>query len=230
MVNNFNSQSESSFWQDADNFFKTNIADGLVDYAAIQKNPAPLDQLVQDIKAADKGYLKNKAFLINAYNILVIDKIVQHYPLASPQDVEGFFTKKDVQLIGQTLSLNDIENTLIRPVFKDARVHFALVCGAKGCPEITNFAYRPEEVERQLESKAKKTLNDDNFIKVTSASSGVAISEIFKWYAEDFVSKETTVIDYINKYRTKAIPPNYKVSYYTYDWSLNEKPSEVKKK
>lgn len=230
LVNNFNSQSESSFWQDADNFFKTNVEDGLVDYAAMQKNPAQLNQLVLAINSIDKEYLKNKAFLINAYNILVIDKIVKNYPLASPTALEGFFIKKDAQISDQTLSLNNIENKLIRPVFKDARVHFALVCGAKGCPEITNYAYRPEEVERQLESKTKKTLNDANFIKVSSATSSVAISEIFKWYAEDFVTKETTVIDYINKYRTKAIPQSYKQSYYTYDWSLNDKSFELKKK
>ncbi len=225
-ASNFFSQSESPFWQDADNFFKNNVSAGLVDYASIQENPVLLTQLIQDIKAADKSYLQNKAFLINAYNLLVIHKIVQNYPIASPQDVEGFFTKKDVKLCGETYAINDIENTLIRPVFEDARVHFALVCGAIGCPAITNYAYRPEEVEKQLENKTKETLNDSNFIKLDSDSKELAISEIFKWYAADFKSNTSDVKSFIAQYRTVVTPADYKLTYYTYDWQLNEQKSE----
>jgi hypothetical protein len=207
-----------------------NVIGGLVDYAMIKENTDELDHLVAFIANADDTYKSDKAFLINAYNLLVIDKVVNNYPISSPQSIEGFFTKQDVIIGKEDMSINDIENKLIRPVFKDARVHFALVCGAKGCPEITKYAYQSDKIEQQLENKTIETLNDPNFIKYNFTTKELGLSEIFKWYADDFKTDTTNVIDYISKYSLlmSEIEKNSKTTYYTYDWRLNQYESKEK--
>ncbi len=204
-----------------------NVIDATVDYTILKENTTELEELIFFIANADTNYSSNKAFLINAYNLLVINKVVSNYPLTSPQSLEGFFTTKDVVIGKEKMSINDIENKMIRPIFNDARVHFALVCGAKGCPEITNFAYQPDKIDQQLESKTILTLNDPNFIKVNVATNEVGISEIFKWYADDFKTDTSNVLDYIRKYSKQEITDNYKITYYPYDWSLNSYGSPI---
>jgi hypothetical protein len=96
------------------------------------------------------------------------------------------------------------------------------VCGANGCPPITNFAYTPENLEQQLEQQTKLAINNPDFIKVNVKSKKVEISQIFEWYKEDFISTKSSYIDFLNKYKSEPIPTNFKVAFYTYDWSLNK--------
>lgn len=111
----------------------------------------------------------------------------------------GFFDKEKYNLGGVSITLNDIENKLLRAQFNDACFHFLLVWGAIGCPPIINSAYKPETLENQLQQQTKKALNNPNFIKVEGNT--VLVYEIFKWYKEDFVKKGQTEIDFINQYR-----------------------------
>jgi hypothetical protein len=120
------------------------------------------------------------------------------------------------------LTLNDIENKMIRAKYNDARIHFVLVCGANGCPPITDFAYTPEKLDQQLDQQTKLALNNASFIKVNIKSKKVELSQLFEWYKDDFISEKVSYIDFINKFRTEPIPSNFKVAFYTYDWSLNK--------
>ena len=120
---------------------------------------------------------------------------------------------------GANLTLNDIENKKLRAVFDDARIHFVLVCGAKGCPPLIASAYRPETLNKQLTRQTRLALNNEQFIRV--AKNKVAVSEIFTWYREDFLSAQKTVLDYINTYRNQPISSDSKLEYYSYDWRLN---------
>ena len=120
---------------------------------------------------------------------------------------------------GVSITLNDIENKLLRAQFSDPRFHFVLVCGAMGCPPLISKAYRPSSLDSQLQQQTTKALNNDAFIVTRDGS--VAVSEIFKWYKKDFVSSDQTEIDFINKYRKIKIPIDSKLSYYNYDWRLN---------
>ena len=163
-----------------------------------------------------------KAFFINAYNILMIHAIVEKYPVKSPMDIAGVFDKTKYAIAGTMLTLNDIENKMIRAKYNDARIHFVLVCGANGCPPITDFAYTPEKLDQQLDQQTKLAINNPNFIKVNVKSKKVELSQIFEWYKEDFIMDKSSYIDFINKFRTEPIPSNFKVAFYTYDWSLNK--------
>ena len=215
----------SDFFMEADMFFSKHVKDGSVAYKAIRKNPGQLKILVSaigifDLKNADRNM--EMAFWINAYNILVIQSVVNNYPLKSPLDVKGFFDTQKHLAANEKLTLNEIENKKLREKFGDARIHFVLVCAAQSCPAIINQAYFSAKLDEQLDVRTKANLNDDNFIQVDSNAKKVAISEIFKWYEEDFATDRNTVLQYINQYRNKKIPGDYEVGFYQYDWSLNE--------
>ena len=101
----------------------------------------------------------------------------------------------------------------------EARFHFVLVCAGIGCPPIINKGYRPTTLESQLQKQTVLALNNPNFIKVNKNKA--QISQLFEWYKSDFEQKGSTV-DFINTYRKEKLPENAKLSYYPYDWSLNE--------
>jgi hypothetical protein len=144
-------------------------------------------------------------------------------PIAKPTDVTGFFDAIKFNLAGTQITLSDIENKKIRAVYKDPRVHFALVCAAKSCPPIANYAFTPTNVEAKLEAITKAALNNNSFIKVDDAKKTVQFSQILDWYKDDFLAVAKNNLEYVNKYRTTAIPANYTQSFYDYNWALNIK-------
>ena len=132
----------------------------------------------------------------------------------------GFFDKTKYNLAGKSVSLNEIENKLLRANFKDPRFHFVLVCGAIGCPPLISGAYLPSTLDEQFETQTTKSING-NFLKINVKKKRVEGSEILKWYKEDFVMNGNE-IDFINTYRKEKIPNNFKLTYFTYNWKLNE--------
>ncbi len=219
-----NAQSTSEFFTKSDAFLSKYVSQGKVDYKGIKANVAELNELLEIAKNISVTTSKPKeyqAFWINAYNLSVIKGIIDNYGIKSPLDKKGFFDKTKYELGGTSITLNDIEHKNLRPKFNDARFHFVLVCGAKGCPPLIGEAYTPANLENLLEQQTIKALNDSSFIRVSGKK--VAFSEIFKWYKEDFVSKGSNEIDYLNKYRKEKVPENAKVTYYSYDWRLNSK-------
>ncbi len=217
-------QDLETFFSKTDIFLETHVKNGKVDYEAIHKDQSTLDEILsiaKDISIETSDTNNYQAFWINAYNIATIKGIIDYYPTKSPLDNKGFFDKTKYSLGGKHITLNDIENKLLRAKFKDARFHFVLVCGAVGCPPLINKAYLPNMLNSQLDTQTKKALNG-NFLKVNTKKKTVEVSEIMKWYKEDFTIDGMTEIDFINKYRTEQVPDNYKLGYFTYNWSLNK--------
>lgn len=215
---------DQRFFEQVDGFLKKHVQNDRVNYAAA-KQDASFQALVQQVGTANLAGLNEntiKAFYINAYNLLVIDGVTKKYPIQSVQDEGGFFDTQKHLIAGQKMTLNQLEKDLLLKNYFDARYHFVLVCGALGCPPITNFAYTPEKLEMQLETQTRKALNDNGFIRVNAPGNEVKISSIFDWYVKDFGGSKASAIKFINAYRTTAIPSAYKVGYYNYDWSLNE--------
>jgi len=218
------SQDVNSFFSKADMFFKTYVNDGKVAYSEIHKNQNSLNELMNIAKAISvtkEDAEVYQAFWINAYNVSVIKGIIDNYPTKSPLDNAGFFDKTTYSLAGKNITLNDIEHKLLRAQFNDARFHFVLVCGAVGCPPLVNKAYLPNTLDAQLEAQTKIAING-NFIKVNTKRKRVEASQIMEWYKEDFTMNGKTEIDFINQYRTEKLEGKYKLSYFTYDWTLNK--------
>ena len=213
------------FFSTADTFFSKYVKDGKVKYKAIHENPILLDNLMSTASTVfvntDDEHIY-KAFWINAYNLSVIRGIVNDYPISSPLSISGFFDEKKYLLAGEQITLNDIENKKLREVYSDPEFHFVLVCGALSCPPIIGEAYHSETLEVQMKIQTRLALNNAKFIQVNHEERKILFSEIMKWYKKDFVQKELSLIDFVNKYREEKVPEDYKTGFYNYNWQLNE--------
>jgi hypothetical protein len=219
-------QATDSLTIKTDLFFKNYINSGLVDYSLVKDNISELNGLIelyQKTKYDDIN--QKKATLINFYNLGTIKLLVDNYPVSSPQEISNFYDKKFLVYNGTQLSLNDLENNIIRKEYQDPRVHFVLVCGALGCPPITNFAYEAGKLDEQMNQQTKLALNDAKFIRLNKK--GVSVSEIFKWYKGDFLKEDKNVIQFINKYRSIPIDEKSAIDYYTYNWKINDIKSSM---
>ena len=217
-------QNVSNFFSKADTFFSTYVKNGKVNYKAVKENTTLLNELIDlanglSVTETDKNTYQ--AFWINGYNLSVIKGIVDNYPIKSPLDKPGFFDKTKYNIGGKSITLNDIENKLLRGNFpKEARFHFVLVCAGLGCPPIISNAYMPNTLDAQLQKQTKIALNNPNFIKVKGNK--VQLSQLFEWYKGDFTQDGKSQIDFVNQYRNEKIDSGAKVGYYSYNWALNE--------
>lgn len=216
-------QDTSKFFDSADNFFQAYVENGKLKYAEIKQNPKALSYLMEEAKNIEVS-IENpdqyKAFWINSYNLAVISGILRTYPVSSPMDIDGFFDEISYEIGGKNVTLNSIENDLLRAKFPEPRFHFVLVCAAKSCPPIISEAYRPETLEKQLQRQTEKAMNNPQFVQVQKDK--VLFSEIMKWYEQDFTNNGQTLIEFANKYRKTPIPNNFKTGFYKYNWKLNE--------
>jgi len=196
---------------------------GNVDYGSFKKNEAQLDSYLSWLSAnapskTDKSQ-KAKAYWINAYNAYTVKLIVDNYPVSSITDLHGGkpWDVSWIKLGGSTYSLNNIEHDILRPIWKDARIHFAVNCAAKSCPPIANKAYTVGNMNALLDSSTKKFINNSSYNSVSSSS--LTLSKIFDWYKEDFGD----LITYINKYSSVDVGSGASISFKDYNWSLNGK-------
>ncbi|MCF6359332.1 MAG: DUF547 domain-containing protein [Cyclobacteriaceae bacterium] len=219
-----NAQPEG-FYKSVDHIMRNYVNNGMVNYSALKTDPTQLNEIVDLIKKTDLKSLNDAefvAFVINAYNMLVIFNVVNNYPTKGPLAVKGFFAQKSFAIGSVVLSLDDLEKKILFGKTKDSRLHFALSCAAVGCPPLTNTVYMPNTVYGQLKEQAASSINNANFIKIDRAKKVVQLSQIFDWYSLHFGSSKKEQIAYLNKYLKEPITSDYKIKYYTYDWNLND--------
>jgi len=208
-----------------DAILKANVRDERVDYKAIKQNSLPaLSAYLDAMSKVDPSKLeKNEqlAFYINLYNATMIRTIVDRlHDGYSPSEKDyGVFKEPLVRLNGKTISLNDLENTVIRPTFKDPRVHVALVCGARSCPPILPRAYRGDNLDATLDQNMKNFVADKFRNPIDDGSKTLKLSHIFDWYADDFGGKQA-VPAFVGKIAGKDYS-GYKVEFVDYSWELN---------
>ena len=211
--------SAQDFSSGMNEFLQKNVKDGLVDYKGIKAAPIEMNALLNQLNRSQKyAGDQEKAFLINAYNLFVIKGIVDQYPVGGPLEIDGFFDKKTFTLRGEKTTLNKLEKETLAKQFPDARLHFALVCAAIGCPKLASSAYTAVDLESQLEKQTSAVINNPEFIKVNDSK--LRISQIFDWYAADFGGKEE-VVSFIQKYHLLKVKFSPEYSFYEYDWTLN---------
>jgi hypothetical protein len=166
------------------------------------------------------------AYWLNLYNAVTVRLILDNYPLDSIKDLGGFMKKSPwkrelVSVAGRDLSLNDIENEIIRPIFQDPRIHFALNCASVGCPPLNAGAYFPASLSEQLDTACRGALNGEQWVRVEGNQ--VFLTKIFDWYADDFKQDGGSVLGFISGYRdTDLEEGKVDVKFMDYDWSLNE--------
>ncbi|HXU73128.1 MAG TPA: DUF547 domain-containing protein [Polyangia bacterium] len=208
---------------------------GRVDYAAVNRDGrAAFDKVFAAVAASSPK--KNpaqyptaeaqKAYYLDAYNVLVWKDVLGRLPKLKNVDSEKvsffYFTKFSVG--GADMNLYDLENKIVRPQFKDARVHFALNCASGGCPMLPRDAFTPDKVDAQLSREARKFVNERRNVDFDPATKRLKLSHIFDWYKEDFGKEPAKVIAWINHYRDAdaQLPTDAKIDYVDYDWTLND--------
>jgi hypothetical protein len=204
------------------------VADERVDYQKVKaQHAAHLQQYLDAMATVDVTALpkdEHLAYYINLYNATMMKAVVdRNHATFKPSDNDfAVFKEPLVRLKGETVSLNDLENEIIRKQFNDPRVHAALNCAAVSCPPIIDRAYRAEDLDQVLDENVKKWLSDPNRNKIDKKSKKLRLSKIFDWYAADFGGKDKVAAWVAEKTGDPAVA-KFQVEYIEYDWTLNKK-------
>lgn len=218
------STSQSHF-DEVNSFLLKEIVFGLVNYEKLKNEPAQLDELIDQIAThnlTDSSQDYKTAFYINAYNLIVIKQIRDNYPIKEPLDVLGFFKANKFMVAGERITLDQIEFDKLMEPTKDARIHFALGCGARSCPFLYDNAFTPAHVQEQLKFRAELIVDRPNYVLVDKEKKLVTLNKIFDWYGDQFIFNAGSLIKFVNKYRFYPVPEDYSVEFQEYDWSLND--------
>ena len=232
---------DNELWQGIlDDYLVTDTDSGvnLFDYEGLlDDGREPLDDYLAQMVALDPLTLnraEQKSYWINLYNALTVQLIIDNYPLASittlgsnPVDF-GPWNDEATVVNGIPLSLNAIEHQIIRPLYDDYRIHFAVNCASIGCPDLAETAFNAEQIDSQLDEAAAKYLGHPRGLHFEGET--LHLSTLFEWYASDFGDTLQEVLQSLGKHTDEGIVASlsqYKGSpTYDYDWSLNGYCSE----
>lgn len=214
------------------------VRNGFVDYSGLADHGQPsLNAYLRGLREAspgESGWRREErlAFWINTYNAFTIRLILDHYPLRSIRSI-GFlplaaFRTKFIPLgaRGTPISLNVVENDILRKQLQDPRIHFAIVCASKSCPALRSGAYRSSVIDQQLDEAARAFLDDSSKNHWEPASRTLYLSSIFKWFRDDFEGAGGTLPAFVGRYMRRPDAEAFasdtvRVVFLDYDWSLN---------
>ena len=244
-----------------DLLLKKYVDDGWVDYKGIISDKTLFYEYLNVIGNVEASLYKNwtreqkLAFWINAYNAFTIQAIMERYPIKErsliglffPQNsilqISGIWSRLKFKAVRQYLTLGHIENDILRKSFNEPRIHFAIVCASRSCPDLRVEAYRADILEIQLNDQTLNFINNSQKgVRWDTGKQVLYISKIFKWFKKDFTKKNNTtnlsiespmlnkpVIRFIDSYiNDKSLKDllagdqHIKVSYLHYDWRLND--------
>jgi len=228
-------------WQDILNgYLQTNHPSGIYrfDYAALKANADDRQKLGSYLKSlaeVDPRTLaksEQMAYWINLYNALTIFVVVPRHPVDSIKEIKSGlidFGPWNLSLIsvqgqseGEKLTLNQIEHGILRPIWQDPRIHYAVNCASLGCPNLSPEAYRSDNLERLLEQGAKDYINHPRGAQVVDGE--LLVSSIYDWFKEDFGDSDAGVLAHLTQYaepELAAALADFDSFSDDYDWSLN---------
>lgn len=210
---------------------ETYVTDDGFRYEALrgnQEHVALLENLVEAVGATDESVLSRDqalAFYINAYNVLTIHSVLELWPVQSVMQEEGFFDERSHVVAGTEMTLNDLENDVIRDQerFGEPRIHFAVNCASVGCPPLQREAFTADNLERLLAAGARSFVRAST--QIDRARNRVQASKLFEWFADDFGGAdgarafiasqlEGEDAELVRNERTQ-------IQHFEYDWALN---------
>ncbi len=215
------------------------------DYAGLKKEEGVLTAYLDSLADADLESLRGpelEALFINAYNAYtvrtILDRVSENgeFEIESIRDIENVFTR-EVHLVGGfRLSLDNIEHNVLRPTFRDPRLHFAVNCASISCPPLPTDAFEGDRVEEQLDSAASNALANPDYVLVEGDA--LLLTKILEWYGSDFVNpeyrgSEQTLPAFVSKYANPDVrhfleerKHEVGVRFRGYDWRLNRPEPE----
>lgn len=187
---------------------------------------------LENTKIANFNAADQQAYWINLYNALTIQVILQHYPVDSIFDIDispgllsqGPWGKKLLQIDGQEVSLDDIEHRILRPIWQDPRIHYAVNCASIGCPNLSIDAFTADNTEALLNKGAQAYINHERGVTIDDGD--LVLSSIYDWFESDFGRNDEEVIAHLKQYANKELKAKLakitSIDDYEYDWDLNE--------
>jgi Protein of unknown function, DUF547 len=188
-------------------------------------------QSLQGLPISSYNRAEQRAYWINLYNGLTVDLILSRYPVASIRDINispgllsrGPWGAKLLSIEGEKLSLDDIEHRILRPGWKDERIHYAINCASLGCPHLQPVAYTSANMEQLLEKGAREYVNHPRGVAIRNGT--LHVSSIYVWFQEDFGGSTESLMDHWTKYASPTLGDalkNYSGGLeHDYDWHLN---------
>lgn len=213
-----------------------------VDYPTWKAAPQDLSRLgayIGELAArAPSKMPRNEAFAywVNLYNAVTLKVVLDRFPVQSIREIKsdslidpkaylGPWRTKRVNVEGRSYSLDDIENDVLRPQFKDPRVHYAVNCASYGCPNLRAKAWSAETLDADLDLAARAYVNHPRGVTVL-ANNTLKVSSIYTWFAADFGSEDAAVVAHLRKYAdaklAAALASGPRIAEDGYDWSLND--------
>lgn len=205
-----------------------------VDYGAVTPaDRAALDGYIAALEAVEVPALaadEQLAFWINLYNAVTVRTVLDAYPVASIRDIggglfgSGPWADEAVTVMGRTLSLNDIEHGIIRAVWDEPRIHYAVNCAAIGCPNLAAEPFAGEALDARLAEAERAFVNDPRGVRLEGRD--LVLSKIFFWFREDWAPDEAALLNALRPVATgrtgEALAGRQSVARYDYDWALND--------
>ena len=235
-------QVDHSAWQDIlTAYLRTHSSDiNKFDYAALKANAKDTSKLVkylnylQGVDPRTYSRAEQKAYWINLYNALTVKLVVDAFPVDSIRDIcrnrapgsecSGPWNEVHAKVAGQDLTLDNIENDILRPIWKDNLIHYGLSCASYGCPDLYGTAFTAKNTETLLDTGARKYVNNSRGVDFME-DDFIIISSIYDWYVEDFGNNKQGVIKHLARYADEKLAERLKsfngAVDYEYDWRLN---------
>jgi len=217
---------DHSLWQEfLEDYLVTESSDGinLLDYAsALSSGASRLEEYIIMLEAVEiRNYNSDEqfAFWVNLYNAATVRLILDNYPISSIRRISNPWGRKLVRIEGQQLSLDDIEHRILRPIWQEPRIHFAVNCASLGCPNLPAQALSSSNSDEVLENAARDFINHPRGVKLNGDL--LILSSIFSWYLEDFGLNEEELLVYLGRYSKLDLREKRSVKY-EYNWALNE--------
>ena len=214
------------------------VKDGRFDYGVLKANASDQASLqtylaaMGSTDASKLSKLEQYAFWVNAYNAFNIKTVLDHYPVDSPEDVDGFFDKVQYKVSGVNMTLNDMEYVQLIPgQNNDARAHFVVVCSDLGSVPLESHAYTAANLNDLLDIKTRQFVADPKNFGIDSTNNVVYVSKLFDWYGKDFLNDPkftgTQAVEYLVPYVPAGQAAflrsgDYRVVFTDWDWSLNK--------
>ena len=206
------------------------------DYAGLKASG--LDDLrkylgqLQSVNPAKLSRDEQFAFWTNLYNAKTMEIVADKYPVSSIRKIRlslslfpGPWREKVMKVMGVELSLDDIEHKILRPIWRDPRIHYAANCASVGCPNLQNQAYTGSALETMLEKAARDYINSPRGVRFDGTK--VIVSSLYDWYGSDFGGSVPNILAHIRKYAGPALADRIagvkQFSDYEYDWALNDR-------
>ncbi len=173
------------------------------------------------------------AFWINLYNALTVEIVLQHYPVDTIREISyslfssGPWREKLIKVEGEALALDDIEHRILRPIWKDPRIHYAVNCAAIGCPSLQSTAYRANNTDAMLDQAAREFINHPRAVSISYSE--LRVSSLYDWFEQDFGGNAAGVIAHLNLYAgaklRSSLRGQKRIGQYHFDWTINDPKS-----